>query len=89
MDKASRRPQFLAIGEYRQKAHQPIWFSPPQLLFDTQKVGVFPLYMVWLAMYASLTEREGKRILWYTDRKIFCLGRYITDEMLAPLTVPR
>ena len=89
MDLNSRRPQFLAVGEYREGAHQPIWFSKPLLLFDTQKVGVFPLYMVWLSMYASLTERDGRRIFWYTDRKNFCLGRYVTDEMLAPLTVPR
>ena len=79
----------MAVGEYREGAHQPIWFSEPLLLFDTQKVGVFPLYMMWLSMYASLTERDGKRIFWYTDRKTFCLGRSITDEMLAPLTVPR
>jgi len=85
----SRRPQFLAVGEYRAGANQPIWFSKPLLLFDTQKVGVFPLYFVWLSMYASLTERDGKRIFWYTDRKLFALGRYITDEMLEQLTVPR
>ena len=84
----SRRPQFLAVGEYRPGAHQPVWFSEPLLLFDTHKVGVFPLYMWWLSMYSSLTERDGRRILWYTDRKLFSLGKYITDEMLAPLTVP-
>ena len=43
---------------------------------------------MWLSMYASFTEREGRRVFWYTDRKIFVLGRYITDEMLAGLTVP-
>ena len=84
----SRRPQFMAVGEYRPAAHQPVWFSEPLLLFDTQKVGVFPLYMYWLSMYSSLTERDGRRILWYTDRKLFALGKYITDEMLAGLTVP-
>ena len=84
----SRRPQFMAVGEYRPGAHQPVWFSEPLLLFDTQKVGVFPLYMYWLSMYSSLTERDGRRILWYTDRKLFALGKYITDEMLAELTVP-
>ena len=84
----SRRPQFMAVGEFRPDAHQPVWFSEPMLLFDTQKVGVYPLYMWWLSMYASLTEHNGKRIFWYTDRKVFSLGRYITDEMLAPLTVP-
>ena len=51
-------------------------------------VGVFPDYMYWLSFYSSFTEREGKRVLWYTDRKMFFLGRYITDEMLAGLTVP-
>ena len=36
-------------------------------------------YWKWLSMYASLTEHNGKRIFWYADRKIFVLGRYITD----------
>ena len=85
----SRRPQFMAVGEYREDAHQPIWFSKPLLLFDTHSVGAFPRYRIWLSMYASLTERNGRRILWYADRKLFGLGRYISDEMLAPLEVPR
>ena len=88
LDLNSRRPQFLAVGEYRPDAHQPVWFSEPLFLFDTQKIGVFPLNFMWLSMYASFTEREGRRVFWYTDRKIFVLGRYITDEMLAGLTVP-
>lgn len=88
LDLNSRRPQFLVVGEYRPDAHQPVWFSEPQLFADTQKIGVHPFSMYWLSMYASLTERDGERIFWYTDRKIFVLGRYITDEMLAGLTVP-
>ena len=84
----SRRPQFMAVGEYRPKAHQPIWFSEPVLLFDTDRVGVHPLYMWWQSMYSSVTERDGVRIFWYTDRKVFALGKYITDAMLKPLTVP-
>ena len=51
--------------------------------------GAFPHYMVWLSMYSSLTEREVQRIFWYTNRKLFALGRYITDELLSPLDVPR
>ena len=39
-------------------------------------------------MYASLTDRDGQRIFWYTDRKMFGLGRYITDDVLAGLSVP-
>ena len=88
LDLDSRRPQFLAVGEYRDGAHQPVWFSEPMLFCDTENVGVYPFYMKWLSMYASFTERDGERIFWYTDRKMFALGRYITDDMLAPLTVP-
>ena len=88
LDLNSRRPQFLAVGEYREGAHQPVWFSEPLFFCDTQKVGIFPGNMTWLSMYASLTERDGERVFWYTDRKLFVLGRYITDEMLADLTVP-
>jgi hypothetical protein len=35
-----------------------------------------------LAMYASLTIRNGRRILWYPDRKFFLLGKIISDELL-------
>ena len=75
-------------AEYREGAHQPIWFSEPYFFCDTNMVGVFPHYKKWLSMYASLTDRDGERIFWYVDRKMFALGRYITDEMLAGLTVP-
>ena len=88
MDQDSRRPQFLALGEFRPDAYQPIWFSEPYFLCDTNKVGVFPHYRKWLSMYASLTERDGERILWYTDRKAFALGRYTNDSMLVNLSVP-
>jgi hypothetical protein len=30
-----------------------------------------------------------KRILWFPDRKMFLLGKYITDEFLADMKVPR
>ena len=88
LDLNSRRPQFLAVGEYREGAHQPVWFSEPMLFCDTEMVGVFPDNMYWLSFYSSMTERGGRRILWYTDRKLFFLGRDITDEMLAGLAVP-
>ncbi len=88
LDQDSRRPQFFALGEYREGAHQPIWFSEPYLFADTQMVGVPPHYKGWLSMYASLTDRDGQRIFWYTDRKMFGLGRYITDDVLAGLSVP-
>ncbi len=88
-DVNSRRPLFMAVGEFRPDAYQPIWFSEAKMLCDTECVGVGPEELIWLAMYSSLTEREGRRILWYPDRKHFLLGRYITNEMLADMTVPQ
>jgi len=87
-DMDARRPLFLTVGEFRPKAHQPLWFSAPKLFCDTQGVGVGQENLFWLAMYASLTERGGQRIFWYPDRKHFLLGRTITDEFLADRVVP-
>ncbi len=87
-DMDGRRPLCMAVGEFRPAARQPLWFSRPKLLCDTQKVGVGVTGLFWLAMYASFTERDGKRIFWYIDRKHFVLGRYITDALLADMKAP-
>ena len=78
----------VAVCEFRPEASQPIWFSEPRQLADTHGVGVGPQSLVWLAMYASLTEYQGRRIFWYPDRKHFLLGKVISDELLADLRVP-
>ena len=84
-----RRPMYITVGEFRPNAQQPLWFSEPKFLFDTQKVvcGVTKLW--WLAMYASLTEKNGERTFWYADRKQFVLGKKIPDSMIADMTVPQ
>ena len=87
-DMDARRPVFMAVGQYRPGAHQPVWFSDPKFLFDTQGVSAGNAKLFWLSMYSSLTERDGQRIFWYPDRKHFLLGKYITDEMLADMHVP-
>jgi hypothetical protein len=88
-DMRGRRPMCVSLGEYRPQARQPVWFSQPKVLCDTHGVGAGPGSLVWLAMYASLTERGKERIFWYPDRKHFLLGRRITDELLADLEVPK
>ncbi len=88
-DMDARRPLCVAVGAYRPGAHQPVWFSHAKRLCDTDGVGAGPESLVWLAMYASLTEREGRRVVWYPDRKHFVLGRELPDEWLVDLTVPR
>ena len=87
-DMDARRPVYITVGEFRPQAEQPLWFSEPKFLFDTQKVTCGVTRLWWLAMYASLTERGGQRTFWYADRKQFVLGKNITDEMLAGMKAP-
>jgi hypothetical protein len=83
-----RNPAFLAIGEFRLRAHQPIWFSPPKQVLDTNGVTIGPKGSAEIATYTSLTEWRGERMLWYPDRKYFLLGKRITDEWLAEMKPP-
>jgi len=55
---------------------------------DTQRVKVGVQDLMWMAMYYSLTERDGRRIFWYADRKHFVLGRELSDELLADMETP-
>jgi hypothetical protein len=93
-DMNARRPIFLAVGRYRPGAHQPLWFGEPRLLFDTDGVALGPGNgtveggRTWLALYGSLTEVGGERILWYPDRKHFLLGRLLSDELLSDREAP-
>ena len=82
-DMNARRPVFMAVGRFTPGAEQPLWFAEPTLLCDTHGVGVGPESLIWLAMYSSLTESNGERVLWYPDRKHFLLGRVLTDDMLG------
>ena len=77
--------KWMTVGEFCPGAHQPLWFSKPKLLMDTQRVRSGVTRLTWLAMYASLTERDGERVLWYADRKQFVLGRRIGDDLLADM----
>ena len=78
-----RRPAFIAVGEFRPDAYQPIWFSKPKEIMDTDGIPVGPKGTAEIATYTSFTEYKGKRVLWYPDRKYYLLGKYITDELLA------
>jgi len=82
-----RRPAFIALGEYRPNAHQPIWFSQPKQILDTNNVIVGPKRTAEIATYTSFTEFKGRRTLWYPDRKYYLLGKHITDELLADMVV--
>jgi hypothetical protein len=89
-DRAARRPAYLARGEHRAGAHQPIWFSRPKLLIDNDAVRWGPPGRGRLeaATYVSLTEHAGRRVLWYPDRKGFLLGKLLPDGLLDAIAVP-
>lgn len=84
----NRRPAFIALGEYRQGAVQPIWFSDSKQLMDNDGSGIGPLKRIDIGVYPSVTNRKGNFVLWHPDRKFFLLGKRITPEWLADLDVP-
>ncbi len=83
-----RNPAFISVGEFRPGAYQPIWFSNPKKILDTQDLIYGPKGTASVAMYPSLTEKNGKRVLWYPDRKHFLLGKFISDKLLRDMKVP-
>ena len=82
-----RNPSFAVLGEFQPQAHQPVWFSPPKMFADTNGVVFGPKGTASVAMYPSLTEKDGIRIIWYPDRKHFLLGKKVPDEWLSQLTI--
>ncbi|MBN1421619.1 MAG: exo-alpha-sialidase, partial [Planctomycetes bacterium] len=80
-----RHPAYIAVGAFRPGAHQPIWFGEPKVILDTDGVTFGPKATASVAMYPSLTEWRGERILWYPDRKHFLLGKRLPDEGLRDM----
>lgn len=89
-----RRPAFLALGEFRQDADQPIWFSDSKEFADNGGYDVYGEPITDLrkaqdvAVYPSFTTKDGQDVLWYCDRMCFLLGKRITPAFLADLVVP-
>ena len=83
----NRRPAFIRLGEFRPEADQPLWFSEARQILDSDGICIGPKKTCEIATYTSFTEYEGRRVLWYPDRKFFLLGKTIADGMLAGLSV--
>jgi len=92
-----RRPCFVALGEFRPGADQPIWFSDSKPFMDTGGVGPDgrrPEESPWrvnvdVGLYSSFTTRGGRDVFWHSDRKFFLVGKVVSPEFLADLAVPR
>lgn len=90
-----RHPAWIAVGEFRPKADQPLWFSESRVLLETNGIGVNgkaagpgAAAQTAIGVYTSFTTRGGRNVLWYPDRKFFLLGKRITPEVVAGLRVP-
>jgi len=82
-----RTPICVAHGRYRLGADQPIWFSEPKVIMDSEFVALgYEGGRSDLAMYASLTRRNGRDVLWYPDRKFYLLGRKVNGSMFPALS---
>lgn len=78
-----RRPIHLVAGTYRAGAHQPVEFGEPRFFMDHDGAPLGPpgsKGRMDLALYASLTVRKGRAVLWYPERKFFLLGRTIGED---------
>ena len=86
-----RTPAYLALGEFRSGADQPIWFSESKVFLDNKSLnsaGEFQKGCYDLASYTSFTNTKGKNILWYPDAKCWLLGKEVTEKFLNDLKVP-
>ncbi|HDP35303.1 MAG TPA: exo-alpha-sialidase [Candidatus Hydrogenedentes bacterium] len=83
----NRRPAFIALGEYRPNAEQPVWFSESKKLMDNDGSPIGPLKRIDIGVYTSVTKRNGEFVLWHPERKFFLLGKKITRTWLADLKV--
>jgi hypothetical protein len=85
-----RRPAYVALGEFRPGADQPLWFSPSKEFMDT---GGYTISGEkgdsQIGVYSSLATRGGRNVLWHPDRKCFLVGKEITDAFLTDLAVPK
>lgn len=75
-----RTPLCRALGHFDPDAKQPIVFdkATDELYMDLppEKANTMG-YGIELAIYGTMTHKDGKNILWYPDRKFFLLGKIV------------
>jgi hypothetical protein len=83
-----RNPMHLALGEFRDNAEQPVWFSDSKVFLDHQDEGPLRTFGVGaIGNYGSFTSINNNDVFWYQDRYTFLLGKKITREFLSDLNV--
>ena len=84
----NRRPAYIALGEFRPNAEQPLWFSDSRLLMDNDNVKFGPRQGIDIGGYTSFTTRQGNNVLWHPERKFF-LSQTDHAGAMAVCTCPR
>ena len=78
----NRRPLFMAIGEFKLDADQPIWFDESKPFADNADeeghVTADPGECS-IGMYGSFTNRKGNDVVWFCDRKTYLVGKKISQ----------
>lgn len=72
-----RNPTYYSIGEFKKDAEQPIWFNEATEILSSGDIALPPKMTAEIGTYPSITEFEGKTILWYPDRKRYLLAKYL------------
>ena len=84
-----RSPSYLALGEFRPDAEQPIWFSESKMFLDTGDLTFWDEKRDGqIGVYTSFTTKGGNNVLWDCDRKFYLIGKRVTDAFLADMRVP-
>ena len=74
-----RNPLRSAVGHYDKNAKQPIVFDKKddKLFMELDENASDMGYGRELAIYGTMTQIDGRDVLWYPDRKFFLLGKII------------
>ena len=81
--KHNRYPVWLTVGrEIPGEREHPLRFGPPKIFATSNGVLLPYTGGTQVAVYPSLIDDGGERILFYPDRKHYLLGKFITDEWL-------
>ncbi|MBQ7050152.1 MAG: exo-alpha-sialidase [Firmicutes bacterium] len=77
-----RNPTYISVASFTPSCHQPLSFGAPVEFLNTGDISVGPKKTAETGTYTSLTQKDGRIMLWYPDRKYYLLGKEVTEEII-------
>ncbi len=74
-----RNPMYISIAQFAPNDRQPLRFGEPVEFLNTDDVAIGPKKTAEIGTYPTFTNRNGKWMLWYPDRKYYLLGKQIPE----------